>query len=85
MELIFTIPSLYIHQSYHKPMGTYEYLRGKTCQEKPRKVHISRKWKSSAFRKCMVSYTSLKQHFGYISVCPMISTNIGMSLGTFFL
>ncbi len=49
------------------------------------KVYISRRWKSSAFKRCMVSYTSQKQLFGYISVCPTISTNFGMSLGTFSL
>ncbi len=30
---------------------------------------------SSAFRKCLVSYTSLKQVFGYIFSCPVILTN----------
>ena len=44
-----------------------EGMSSKPTIEKSRKVYISRKWKSSAFRKCMVSYTSLKQLFGYIS------------------
>ena len=40
-----------------------EGMSPKPISEKSRKVYISTKWKSSAFRKCMVSYTPIKQLF----------------------
>ena len=62
-----------------------EGLAPKPTIENSIKVYISKKWKSSAFRKRMVSYTSLNQLFDDIYMRPTILTNFGMSLGTFSL